>query len=152
MPAIVSKKMKEKLGTVNSTRENQKVEPSGVGMEVLLADYDVPDYMTQGAAKIFLATTEYLSVLHLLRPEDLPLVEQYSICVDQVRTLERKIVELNGDAFDSDKGKNYIKLKRGLARDALDFAKQIGISPSVRAKYKIELPKTPDSPSDANLD
>ncbi len=139
MPKIISDAQKKIQGTLEKHRLNKKLIPSGVDLSNYTLKERQADYMTDNAFIIFLDTIEYLNRLLLLRPEDLFLVEMYAISLDQLHQVEKKIKhDVGSDLIGTKFSETYFKLKRGLARDTLDIARQIGIGPAVRAKYKIE--------------
>lgn len=150
MPKIISDERKKLLGTLNKTRQNQKPDPSGIDVSLVI-QLQCPDHMTDSAFRIYLATTEYLNGLQLLRPEDLPLIEVYACRLAEYREVQKDVQKLKRKYTKAHFSREV--MLRGMIKDVLALAKEIGIGPGFRSKYRLNNEQFPgeDKNTDGNL-
>lgn len=134
MPKVISDERKELLGTLNTTRQNQKPEPAGTDVSQVV-QAQCPEHMTENAFRIYLATTEYLNGIQLLRPEDLPLIEVYASRLAEYREVQQDVHKLKRKYTKAHFAREV--MLRGMIKDVLALAKEIGIGPAFRSKYKL---------------
>lgn len=151
MPKIISDERKELLGTLNKTRQNQKPAPAGTDVTQIV-QAQCPAHMTESAFSIYLATTEYLNGLQLLRPEDLPIIEVYANRLDEYRAVQKDVYSLKRKYTKAHFAREV--MLRGIIKDVLALAKEIGIGPGFRSKYRLNnepMPGEDDKNKDGNL-
>lgn len=144
----VPKKVKERRGTLNTTREK---ESTGDPYGETLVNITIPDYLSPAEKKEYKYYMVRLNQLGILRQEDLILVESLATNIVLYKRARKHLIE-KGDLEESYrngvKSHPMIKNYKEYLSKVLELSSRLAIGPTARASLKLGDPKGGHSPDD----